>query len=55
MTTGRDHLSKADTVFMAAIEGGVPTILKARTLLDRFHAMVRRKVITHGLATRGDR
>jgi transposase len=43
MTTGRDHLSKADTVTMAAIEGGVPTLLEARTLLDRFHAMVRRK------------
>ena len=43
MTTGRDHLSKADTVIMAAIEGGVPTLLEARTLLDRFHAMVRRK------------
>jgi transposase len=28
---------------MAAIEGGVPTLLEARTLLDRFHAMVRRK------------
>ena len=43
MTTGRDHLSKADTVTMAAIEGGVPTLLEARTLLDRFHALVRRK------------
>ena len=42
-TTGRDHLSKADTVTMAAIEGGVPTLLEARALLDRFHAMVRRK------------
>ncbi len=43
MTTGRDHLSRADTVTMAAIEGGVPTLLEARTLLDRFHTMVRRK------------
>ena len=43
MTTGRDHLSKADTVTMAAIEGSVPTLLEARTLLDRFHIMVRRK------------
>jgi transposase len=43
MTTGRDHLSKADTLTLAAIEGGVPTLLEARTLLDRFHAMVRRK------------
>jgi transposase len=43
MTTARDHLSKADTLTMAAIEGGVPTLLEARTLLDRFHAMVRQK------------
>ena len=43
MTTARDHLSKADTVTLAAIEGGVPTLVEARTLLDRFHTMVRRK------------
>ena len=43
MTTARDHLSKADTLTMAAIEGGVPTLLEARALLDRFHTMVRRK------------
>ena len=43
MTTARDHLGKADTVTMAAIEGGVPTLFEARALLDRFHAMVRRE------------
>ena len=43
LTVGRDHLSKADTVTVAAIEGGVPILVEARTLLDRFHAMVRRK------------
>lgn len=43
MTTARDHLSKADTVTVAAIEGGVPTLVEARGLLDRFHTMVRRK------------
>ena len=43
MTIGRDHLSRADTVTMAAIEGGVPTLFEARTLLNRFHDMVRRK------------
>ena len=43
MTTARDHLGKADTVITAAIEGGVPTLLEARALLDRFHTMVRRK------------
>ena len=43
MTIGRDHLSKADTVTMATIEGGVPTLFEVRTLLDRSHPMVRRK------------
>ena len=40
---GRDHLSKADTVTLATIEGGVPTLIEARGVLNRFHAMVRRK------------
>ncbi len=43
LTIGRDHLSKADTVTVAAVEAGVPTLVQARDLLDRFHAMVRRK------------
>ena len=43
MTTGRDHLSKADTLTVAAIKGGVPMLAEARSLLDRFHAMARRK------------
>ena len=43
MTTARDHLSKADTVTVAGIEGGVSALVEARALLDRFHAMVRRK------------
>lgn len=45
MTTGRDHLSKADTVTIAAIEGSVPTLVEARGVLDRFHLMMRRKSI----------
>ncbi len=40
-TTARDHLSKADTVTIAAIEVGVPTLVAARTLNDRFHTMVK--------------
>jgi transposase len=43
MTAARDHLSKADTVLVAAIEAGVPMLVKARDLIDRFHAMIRRK------------
>ncbi len=43
MTTARDHLSKADTVTIAAIENGVPILVQARTLIDRFHAMIRKR------------
>ena len=28
---------------IAAIEGSIPTVVEARSLLDRFHAMVRKK------------
>lgn len=41
MTTARDHLSKSDTVTIAAIEAGVPMLVEARCLIDRFQAMVR--------------
>lgn len=41
MTTARDHLSKSDTVTIAAIEAGVPTLVEARGLVDRFHSMIR--------------
>ena len=43
MTTARDHLGKADTVTIAAIEARVPAIVQARILIDRFHAMIRKK------------
>ena len=43
MTTARDYLSRADTVAIAAIEAGVPTLDKARGLIDRFHSMIRTK------------
>lgn len=43
MTTARDHLGKADTVMIAAIEAGVPTLVEARALTIRFHSMVRQK------------
>jgi transposase len=44
MTTARDHLSKADAVTIAAIEAGAPALLDARDLIDRFHAMIRKKI-----------
>lgn len=43
MTMARDHLSKADTVTVAALEAGVPALAEARKLVDRFHAMIRQK------------
>ena len=46
MTTSRDHLSKADTVTIAAIEARVPTLVEARTLIERFQVMVRNKLVT---------
>jgi transposase len=45
MTTARDHLSKADTVTIAAIEARVPTLVEARMLVERFQAMVRNKLV----------
>ena len=44
MTMARDHLSKADTVIVAAIEAGVPMLVEARRLMERFHAMIRKKI-----------
>lgn len=44
MTTARDHLSTADTVTIAAIEGGVPQLVEARRLIARFHDMIRKKI-----------
>lgn len=43
MTTARDHLCKADTVMVAVIETEVPTLVEARSLIDRFHVMIRKK------------
>lgn len=43
MTIGRDNLTKAETVAMAAIENGVPTVVEARELVADFHAMIRTK------------
>ena len=43
MTTGRDTLSKAESVTVAAVEAGVPALIDARKLIERFHTMIRRK------------
>lgn len=46
MTVGRDTLSKAETVTVAAIDAGVPTLVEARELIAEFHMMIRRKAVT---------
>jgi transposase len=45
MTTARDNLSKADTVTVAAIEGGIPNLVEARTLVERFQTMLRQRLV----------
>jgi transposase len=43
MTIGRDLLTKAETVTVAAIEAGVPSLVEAREIITEFHTMIRRK------------
>jgi transposase len=43
MTIGRDLLTKAETVTVAAIEAGVPTLVEAREIIAELHLMIRRK------------
>jgi transposase len=50
MTFGRDTLSKAETVTVAAVEAGVPALVEAREIIAEFHLMIRRKAaagLTH--------
>ncbi len=43
MTIGRDVLTKAETVTVAAIEAGVPNLVDAREIIAEFHLIIRRK------------
>jgi hypothetical protein len=43
MTIGRDLLTKTETVAVAAIEAGLPTLVEAREIIAEFHTMIRRK------------
>ncbi|MDH2346805.1 ISL3 family transposase [Bradyrhizobium sp. SSUT77] len=43
MTMKRDHLTKAETVTVAAIEQSVPMLADANALVGRFHAMIRKR------------
>src|SRR5271165_7568193 len=42
ITIGRDQLSKAETVTVAAIESGVESLVEAREVVADFQAMIRR-------------
>ncbi|ABE41158.1 hypothetical protein RPD_3937 [Rhodopseudomonas palustris BisB5] len=46
MTDRRDHLSRADTVTVAAIADGVPALDFAAKLITQFQATIRAKAIT---------
>jgi transposase len=46
MTITRDHLNKTESVTVAAIEASVHSLVEARTLVERFHVMIRTKVET---------
>jgi len=41
MTMRRDHLSKAEAVTVSAVESGVPELVVARQLMERFHQIIR--------------
>ncbi|CAO3378972.1 Mobile element protein [Azospirillum argentinense] len=45
MTIGRDGLSKAETVTVAAIEGSVPRLVEAREIIAGFQVMIRKKTL----------
>ena len=43
MTAGRDHLPKAQTITVVAIEDGVPAVVTARSLILDFQTMIRKR------------
>jgi len=43
MTLKRDHLTRAETLTVAAIEQGAPALAEARTLIDRFQSIIQRE------------
>lgn len=45
MTVGRDGVSKSETVVVAAIERGAPSLVQAREVIAAFQAMVRRRLL----------
>ncbi|TWB67811.1 hypothetical protein FBZ87_11354 [Nitrospirillum amazonense] len=46
MTLGSDTLTKAETIVIAAIEGGVPGLVDTRNIVADFQGMIRRKSLS---------
>lgn len=46
LTTGRDNLTKAETITVAAIESRVTLLAEARDLIAEFQDVIRRKTTT---------
>ncbi len=45
LTIGRDDLTKSETVTVAAIEHGAPSLVEAREVIAAFQAMIRKKAL----------
>lgn len=45
LTLDRDRLSKSETVMVAAIESGVPSLVEAREIIATFQAMIRKRLL----------
>ena len=45
MTIARDKLSRSETVLIAAIENGVPSLVEARELIAAFQGIIRKKTL----------
>jgi transposase len=43
MTTGRDTLSRSETITIAVLEQSLPALVEAREVIADFHAMIRKK------------
>lgn len=43
MTSGRDQLTKVETVTVTAVEAGLPKLAEARLLIEEFQQMLRRR------------
>lgn len=43
MTSGRDMLTKSESITIAAIEQAIPPLTEAREIIGAFHAMIRKK------------